>query len=111
MIEVIVSEYLREKLGIPVFMEEPAEKLDSYIVIEKTSGGNNNQIESATLAIQSYGKSLYEAALINEEMKKALAHITDLDDISSAKLNSDYNYTDTARKKYRYQAVFDFVYF
>ena len=111
MIEVIVSGYLREKLGIPVFMEEPAEKLDSYIVIEKTSGGNNNQIKSATFAIQSYGKSLYEAALINEEMKKALAHITDLDDISSAKLNSDYNYTDTARKKYRYQAVFDFIYF
>lgn len=31
--------------------------------------------------------------------------------ISKCTLNSDYNYTDTARKKYRYQAVYDIVYF
>ena len=54
---------------------------------------------------------MYEAAILNEKMKDAINDITDLDSVSSAKLNSDYNYTDTARKKYRYQAVFDFVYF
>ena len=54
---------------------------------------------------------MYEAAMLNEKVKKVIGDITDLNDISSVKLNSDYNYTDTARKKYRYQAVFDFVYF
>lgn len=111
MIEIIVMDYLRDKLGIPVYTEEPSEKNDSYIVIEKTSGGISNHIESATLAIKSYGKTMYEAAILNEKMKDAINDITDLDSVSSAKLNSDYNYTDTARKKYRYQAVFDFVYF
>lgn len=111
MIETIVSDYLKEKLRIPVMTEEPTGKIDSYIVIEKTGSGEKDKIDSATLAIKSYGKSLYEAAILNEKVKKVIGDITDLNDISSVKLNSDYNYTDTARKKYRYQAVFDFVYF
>jgi hypothetical protein len=32
-------------------------------------------------------------------------------DISRVGLNSDYNYTDTAMKQYRYQAVFVVVYY
>ena len=44
-------------------------------------------------------------------MKAAMEKIIELDDISKCELNSDYNYTDTNRKKYRYQAVFDIVYF
>lgn len=111
MIEKIVLDYLERKLGIPVFMEEPSEKLDRYIVIEKTSGSNSDHIDAATLAIQSYGESLYEAACLNDRMKKEMEIITELDEISSVNLNSDYNYTDTARKKYRYQAVYDLVYF
>ncbi len=111
MIEEIVLNYLEKKLDIPAFMEEPSEELDVYIVIEKTSGGNSNHIDSATLAIQSYGKSLYEAAYWNDRVKKEMSCITELNEISSASLNSDYNYTETARKKYRYQAVYDLVYF
>ena len=34
-----------------------------------------------------------------------------LSGISRARLNSDYNFTDPAKKHYRYQAVFDLVYF
>ena len=40
-----------------------------------------------------------------------MENIIDRNDISKCTLNSDYNYTDTARKKYRYQAVYDIVYF
>lgn len=111
MIEKVVLDYLGGKLDVPALMEEPSEKLDAYIVIEKTSGGSNNRIESAALAVQSYGKSLYEAAQLNDKVKEAMQEIIELVEISSVSLNSDYNYTDTARKKYRYQAVFDIVYF
>lgn len=111
MIEKIVLDYLQKKLDIPVLMEEPSEKLETYIVIEKTAGGNSDQISSAMLAIQSYGKNLYGAAQLNEQVKEEMKKIIALDEISSVSLNSDYNYTDTARKKYRYQAVYDLVYF
>jgi hypothetical protein len=34
-----------------------------------------------------------------------------LDDVTRSALNSDYNFTDTASKGYRYQAVFDVIHY
>ena len=34
----------------------------------------------------------------------------DTEDVGRAVLNSDYVYTDTATKRYRYQAVYDITY-
>jgi len=111
MIEQTVRDYLEEQLGIHVRMEEEAGLPKEYIVIEKTGSGQTNHIKRATLAVQSYSSSLYQAASVNEQVKEAMEKIIEMDDISKCELNSDYNYTDTARKKYRYQAVFDIVHF
>lgn len=111
MIELIVLNYLTETLDVNVYMEEQEEPESSYIIIEKTSGGETNFIKNAVIAIQSYGSSKYEAATLNESVKDAMRDIITLDTVSSCKLNSDYDYTDTTKKKYRYQAVFDLVYF
>lgn len=111
MIEQTVRNYLEEQLNIPVRMEEEANLLKEYVVIEKTGSGQTNHIKRATLAIQSYSDSLYQAASLNEQVKEAMEKIIEMDDISRCELNNDYNYTDTARKKYRYQAVFDIVHF
>ena len=111
MIEQIVRDYLEEQLGIPVRMEEEAGLPEEYIVVEKTGSGQTNHIKRATLAVQSYSSSLYQAASLNERVKEAMEKIIEMDDISKCELNSDYNYTDTARKKYRSQAVFDIVHF
>ena len=104
MIEEKVREYLEDKLDIPVRMEEEPGLPEEYVLIEKTGSGKENHIASATLAIQSYSGSLYGAASLNER-------VVEMDDISKCQLNSDYNYTDTTRKKYRYQAVYDMVHF
>lgn len=111
MIEQTVKDYLEEQLGIPVRMEEETGLPKEYIVIEKTGSGQTNHIKRATLVIQSYSGSMYQAASLNERVKDAMEKIIEMDDISKCELNSDYNYTDTARKKYRYQAVFDIVHF
>ena len=111
MIEQTVRNYLEEQLNIPVRMEEEANLPKEYVVIEKTGSGQTNHIKRATLAIQSYSDSLYQAAFLNEQVKEAMEKIIEMDDISRCELNNDYNYTDTARKKYRYQAVFDIVHF
>ena len=80
-------------------------------MIEKTGGGEENHIKKAMIVIQSFADSLYRAAEINEEVKKAMKEIVELEDISKCDLNTDYNYTDVARKKYRYQAVFDITHY
>ena len=51
------------------------------------------------------------AAQLNEEVKEVMMTITILPSISSCRLNADYNFTDTTKKRYRYQAVFDLVHY
>ena len=111
MIEEIVQDYLAEKLSVPVRMEEEPDLPSSYVLIEKTGSGETDHIKRATIAIQSYAGSLYEAARLNEEVKDAMNGMIELDTVSKCSLNSDYNYTDTSRKKHRYQAVYDIVHY
>ena len=111
MIEETVLDYLSEKIPVMVRMEEELDMPDEYVLVEKTGGGKTNHIRRATIAVQSYAVSLYRAMQINEEVKEAMEDIVALDEISRCTLNSDYDYTDTTRKKYRYQAVFDIVHY
>lgn len=113
MIEKIVLDYLNDALAevAPVYMEEPLDKPERYFLIEKTGSGSSNHVYSATIALQSYAESLYEAAVMNEESKEAMLNIIVLDDIGSCRLNSDYNFTDTSTKRYRYQSVWDIVHY
>ena len=111
MIEIVVKDYLDKKLSVPVYMEEPEEIPQKYVILEKVGGGKSNGLKTATMAIQSYGSSLADAAMLNEELKEAMEDIDDQNPISRAELNSDYNFTDTETKRYRYQAVYDFIYY
>lgn len=110
MIEKIILDYLKSELSVPVYMEIPEDPPEAFVLIEKTSSSQKDYIKYATFAIQSYEKTLYNAALLNEEVKDKMQSIISLDQIYSSRLNSDYNYTDTSTKKYRYQAVFNLVY-
>ncbi|NCC07074.1 MAG: hypothetical protein EOM30_03265 [Clostridia bacterium] len=111
MIEKTVLNYLSATLSVPVCTETPEKPHGEFVLIEKTGSGRNNKINDATFAIQSYAGTLLAAAELNETVKSALDNITDLDEICRVSLNSDYNYTDTASKRYRYQAVYDITYY
>ena len=110
MIELTIKNYLDKSIRVPVFLEEPRDKPKRYVLIDKTGSSENDKIKSATIAFQSYAESMYEAAMLNEEIKALLDQSIYYTDIAKAKINSDYNFTDTTSKRYRYQAVYDFVY-
>ena len=107
MIELTILNHLKTELSVPVYLEEPEAKPDRYVVFEKTSSGRANHLSSSAFAFQSYAESLYQAVLLNELTKTAVDSLIELDEIASVKLNSDYNFTDTTTKRYRYQAVYD----
>lgn len=107
MIELIIKNWLDQKLSVPVYLEEPPQKPGEYVLIEKTGSVTRNRLTGGTCAIQSYAKSLYEAAALNEQVKAAMSEIITLDEVAKVSLNSDYNFTDTETKRYRYQAVYD----
>ncbi len=111
MIEKIILDYLDQELSVPVYMERPDSPPETYVLIEKTGSGKRNQIYDATIAIQSYAPSMYEAAVLNETVKETMDSAVTLGSISRVGLNSDYNFTDTAMKAYRYQAVFDITHY
>lgn len=110
MIELIVKEYLENTLNVPVFFEEQTDPYEKYVVIDKTGSSVENFIYTATFALQSYANTKYESAVLNESVKNAMDNIVNLNSVSKSKLNSDYDFTDTTKKKYRYQAVYDLVY-
>ena len=107
MIELIVKEYLSKLLDIPIVFEHQKNLSKQFIVIQKTSGKRENFLNSSTIAIQSYGASLFEAAKLNEKIKNLMDDLITVDEVSKVSLNSDYNHTDFETKEYRYQAVFD----
>ena len=110
MIEVTILDFLNENLRVPAFMEKPEDELDEYVLIDKTGSSESDFIKSATFAIQSYSTSLYKACVLNEEVKGVMNNLISLPTISRAKLNTDYNFTDTTTKRYRYQAIYDITY-
>jgi hypothetical protein len=107
MIEIIIKQFLDGHLSVPSFLERTEEMPDKYVLFEKTSSSKSNYLPSATFAFQSYAKTMYEAAKLNEELKEVVENLISLNEISGIRLNSDYNFTDTTTKEYRYQAVFD----
>ena len=111
MIEQIILDYLTTA-GVAALMEIPeGGGTPPFAIIQKTGGGEENKIRHATIAIQSYGVSMYGAASLNESVIALMDDLATLPEVASCRLNSDYNFTDTTKKQYRYQAVFDVVYY
>ncbi len=110
MIELVVKDFLDNNLNIPVLLEKERKLTGKFVLLEKTGGTSRNQLHSATIAIQSYADSLYESALLNEEVKTVMSNLVEVTNVNGVSLNSDYNFTDAETKQYRYQAVFDINY-
>lgn len=111
MIEQTIRDYLSSVLEAPVWLEVPPRPPDRFVLLEKTGSGQTDHINRATLAVQSYGATLHQAAELNEQVKAAMLEAVALPELGAVRLNSDYNFTDTASKRYRYQAVFDLTHY
>ena len=98
-------DYLGSVLDVPVRMEAP-EQTTGYVLIDQTGSSRTNHIITTTFAIQSYGATLYEAMVLNDAVKDAMAGFAELGNVTRVELETDYNYTNTATKQYRWQAVY-----
>ena len=105
MIAKTLLDYLDSTLSVPVMMEAP-EQTTGYVLIDQTGSSRTNHITTTTFAIQSYGSSLYNAMLLNDEVKDAMVGFAELGNVTRVELQTDYNYTNTATKQYRWQAVY-----
>lgn len=120
-IEEAVRNYLVEQIEEPVYMQEPeinpnpafpnANRL-SFVVVEKTGSSlEQHMIKRATIAVQSYADTTYDASLLNELVKTVMLNMIVINDICKVELISDYNFPKTSIRQPRYQAVFEITYY
>lgn len=105
MIAMTLLDFLDEDLDIGVYLEQPSDETD-YILIDQTGSSQTNHITTTTLAIQSYAPSLYEAMVLNDRVKGAMERFAQLNEVARVELETDYNFTNTTTKQYRWQAVY-----
>ena len=111
MIEATIIDYLSACLSVPVSGDIPENPPSSFVTVEQVGGTKDNKIESASIAVQSWADSRADAAALNELVKVAMDDAVTLPNISRCHLDTNYNFTDETRKKPRYQAVFEVVFF
>ena len=111
MIEATIIDYLSSALSVPVSGDVPENPPASFVTVEQVGGTKDNKIESASIAVQSWAESRAAAAALNELVKAAMDNAVTLPNISRCHLDTNYNFTDETRKKPRYQAVFEVVFF
>lgn len=102
--------YLNANLSVEAYAEAP-EELTGYVLLEQTGSSRRNHIITTTIAIQSYGISMLNAMTLNEEVKAVMDGFLQLDDVTRVELETDYNFTDTTTKQYRWQAVYDITHY
>ena len=110
MIAKTLLDYLSGALDVPVVMEAPEQTTD-YVLIDQTGSSRKNHIITTTFALQSYGATLYEAMLLNKRVEEAMDGFAELGEVTRVELNTDYNFTNTATKQYRWQAVYNITHY
>lgn len=114
MIEKTVIAYLRKRFPKEIVTAEvPRGMPERFITVEKTGSQQISiGIFQSTLAIQSWETSKAKAAELSDEVCRAMRDIVDDGeaDVSNSR-GSDYDFTDTGTKRYRYQAVFTLTHY
>lgn len=111
MIEKTLYDYLKSILDVSVHMEFPANPPGKFITIHKMDGGNANRINAATISIESYAESMYEAGVLSENIKEKMEEMGESSSlVFSVKLGGESNSIDTANKRYRYETIWNIYY-
>lgn len=107
MTEITVRDYLARKLApVEVYLETPERPPESYVLVRQTGSDRDNRILEDDVALQSIAPSRYEALVLNDRVKAAMDVMGPADGVFIARINTDYEFTDTSTKSYRYQAIY-----
>ena len=113
MIEAIVIKYLKKRLpGESITAEVPRGVPERFITVERTGSRQlNTGLFESTVAVQSWELSKYKAAELSALVCDLMREIADYEPSVTKARGSDYDFTDTETKRYRYQAVFTLTHY
>ena len=107
LIEAKVIAHLETETSISAYAEVPELNKGSFFVVERIGARSVNHVNTITIAVQSYADTLLDAAVLSTIARVSMENLIRDPDIASVKFNTDYNFTDTTTKRYRYQALFE----
>lgn len=111
MIESILIDQLKTETGHDAFVMVPDDMPGEFYIIDRTATSQANHIVTINCAVQSYAKSAARAAEMAEQAVACLEALADRDDFSKCEMYNLYMFTDTVRKRPRYQAMFEIIYY
>lgn len=110
LIEKTIRDYLLNKIqNVPIEVQEPTNET-KYIVFRIVDRGKLNLINEVTVEFYCYGKSKFEAASLDEELRSAMEDIVVLNSIFSSKLGGGNDEYDTDLDRYRYRSYFNLTF-
>ena len=110
-IEQTIRDYLLTKFqNVPIEVEEPTDAPSKYIVFRVIDQGMENHIWAVTVEFFCYGSSVYEASSLNEELKRTMLDIIELDSIFSCELGGGGSDFNNDQKSYRYRSYVNLFY-
>lgn len=111
MIEKTVIDYLAARLLVPVGAQTPPGPPESYVVVERTGGGEKDGLQAAVIALRCTAGSLFKAIELCNAAAEVLKTMPEnVANVSSARRESTYNQTDMRTKSWRYTAIFRVYY-
>lgn len=111
MIEETIIAYLGANLPVHVGGEIPSKPPQRFIVVQKRGGERENHIPTSLIQFDVYAERLAEAANLCQEVMALVDDMICLDEVCSCEYGGDYNATDTASKRYRYQAMYNITHY
>ena len=109
----LIQRHLEGKTVYPAFLEEPAkaQRPPRYYIVARMGVSPQNHIHHGRIVVQSYAPSLVEAMALNRAAYDAMQSLPELSAVTAAGLASDYNFTDETTGRYRWQAVYEVIYY
>lgn len=109
MIEKTIIDYLISK-GWSAYAEKPDNPSGEYALIAKVGGSKTNHIRRATVDIQVYSDSTYNASVLNEALIDDMDEFDD-NSISECNLIAEMIYNDLDNGIYSYQTTWEIYYY
>lgn len=109
-IESFVIDWLHDALTVSVSGNVPSPMPERFVTVEQTGSSVSNHIPRAEISVESWAPTRSEAMALGETVKQAMSGITERWEVSSCRLRTCYNDSDTATKTARYLSVFEITY-
>ncbi|MBQ9002190.1 MAG: hypothetical protein IJ087_10085 [Eggerthellaceae bacterium] len=95
--------------GRNAYADAPNPMPSEFVTVERTGGGDRNQVDAATLAVQCWADRRKRAADMADDVRSELKELTGTGGFGAVTVQSIYNWPDPQSRKARYQLTVSVV--